>query len=535
MKSKSMGVGTKILIFNTLVVALVVFVIVNVCVYQFKGVLEQQATDAQEKRLKIFWELLKQKGDEMRVVEGNLMAGNYVINGNYELPNKLKELSGGVATIFMGDLRVSTNVTLKGAPAVGTRLTGPAYDSIFKQGKPFYGEATILDEKYYTAYEPIKNKAGDVIGILFVGEKQSAFLATMMNMMLPIFFISAGLFLVTGFFSQLVIRKILQPLRDAAALTAKVAEGDLTVHCEARGTDEIGQVVSSMCKMINNLKQLMGDIKSSADAIASGAKQLRSSSDKIANNMSSETSQSTQIATSTEEMTQTVMDIAKNSSNIAASSQEAAQTAREGEEVVKRSVTETQMIAKAVSESSGMMIVLGERSKEIGAIVEVINDIADQTNLLALNAAIEAARAGEQGRGFAVVADEVRKLAERTAKSTAQISEMIGAIQAEIDKTVNSMQTATQRVEQGVTLSQEAGSSLSTIVRNVNDLQGMVQQIASATEEMSSVSEQISNDINAIATETRDISDSVSKIVDASGDMEQLAIKLQGLTAKFKI
>jgi|WetSurMetagenome_2_1015567.scaffolds.fasta_scaffold00031_75 methyl-accepting chemotaxis protein len=535
MKKCGISISRKLLIFNTLVVAIVVFVTVNVCVYQFKGEIERQATDAQEKRIKIFWELLKQKGAEMKVVDGKLMAGDYVINGNYELPDKLKVLSGGVATIFMGDERVSTNVILNGARAVGTKLTGPAHDSIFKQGKPFYGETEILKEKYFTAYEPITNKAGNVIGILFVGAKQSEFLDTMISISLPIFFISIGLFLVTGLFSQIVIRKILQPLRDTAALTARIAEGDLSVRIESGGNDEIGQVLNSMERMVSNLKQLMGDIKSSADEIASEARQLKSSSDKISVNINAETAQTNQIATSAEQMSQTVIDIAKNTSNIAVSSSEAAKTARNGEEVVNRSINETQKIAAAVSESSGMMIVLGEKSKEIGAIVEVINDIADQTNLLALNAAIEAARAGEQGRGFAVVADEVRKLAERTAKSTAQISEMIGAIQAEIDKAVNSMQGASRRVETGVTLSQEAGTALSAIVHNVNDLQGMVQQIASATEEMSSVSEHISGDIHSIAGGTRGVSTDVTNIVQATSDMEQLATKLQGFVAKFRV
>jgi methyl-accepting chemotaxis protein len=535
MKIRGISISRKILIFNTLVVAVVVFVSVNVCVYQFKNELEQQATGAQEKRLKIFRELLRQKGAEMRIVEGRLMAGGYMINRNYELPDKLKELAGGVATIFMGDERVSTNVVISGARAVGTKLTGPAYDAIFKQGKAYYGEVPIADEKYFAAYEPIKNREGQIIGALFVGEKKSAFLDAMMKITLPIFFISIGLFLVTGLLSQLVIRKILRPLRDAADLAAKIAEGDLSVRIETGCKDEIGLMLSSMGKMAGNLKDLIGEIKTASGSLAEGAHQLKSSSEKISVNVNSGASQAKQIASSSEEMTGTVTDIAKSSADIAASSQEAAKTARSGEEVVRRSIVETENIASAVNASSEMVLVLGERSREIGAIVEVINDIADQTNLLALNAAIEAARAGEQGRGFAVVADEVRKLAERTAKSTAQISEMIGAIQQEIDKAVTSMQGASERVKSGVDLSRDTGTSLSTIVNNVKDLQGMVQRIASATEQMSSVSESIHLDIQSVAEATHAVSEDVTSVVKASGDLEKLSVRLQELVSRFRV
>ncbi len=174
------------------------------------------------------------------------------------------------------------------------------------------------------------------------------------------------------------------------------------------------------------------------------------------------------------------------------------------------------------------------RQKNIGEIVSVIKDIADQTNLLALNAAIEAARAGEQGRGFAVVADEVRKLAERTSKATSEIGSMIGAIQDEVQKAVASMNEGTKRVEIGVEYSSNAGEALKNIVRSVDNLQSMVQQIASATEEMSTVSEQISSDIETIANVSKETSAGSEQIAQSSSDLARLASKLSDLVRQFR-
>jgi len=234
-------------------------------------------------------------------------------------------------------------------------------------------------------------------------------------------------------------------------------------------------------------------------------------------------------------MSQTVVDVAKNTANIAQISSQAFDQASDGEGIVKRSVDEAQAIALTVSESAQVMQRLGDSSRQIGDIVGVINDIADQTNLLALNAAIEAARAGEQGRGFAVVADEVRKLAERTTQATSQINSMISSIQNEVEHAGVAMNNTTSRVEIGVEFSKKAGDSLGNIVGSVNNLQSMVQQIASATEEMSTVSETISSDIQGIAAGSKEISAGSGQIAQASSDLAKLATELQSVVRQFKV
>lgn len=335
--------------------------------------------------------------------------------------------------------------------------------------------------------------------------------------------------------SLFVVRSISGALSEGVDVANRLATGDLTASVTIRSTDEIGTLMTAMDNMVKSLRLLIGKIKYAADNMASGSEQLSASAEEISRGMNEQTSRSTQIATAAEQMSQTVVDVAKNTSNIAQISTQAFDHAKDGEGVVKRSVDEVQAIASTVAESSQVMQRLGESSGQIGDIVGVINDIADQTNLLALNAAIEAARAGEQGRGFAVVADEVRKLAERTTQATSQINSMISSIQSEVAHAGVAMNNATLRVESGVEFSRKTGDSLRNIVSSVNTLQSMVQQIASATEEMSSVSETISSDIHGIAAGSKEISAGSGQIAQASSDLARLATELQSVVRQFKV
>ena len=330
-------------------------------------------------------------------------------------------------------------------------------------------------------------------------------------------------------------RLIAVPLREVIQVTGKIAEGDLTQSVASESTDEIGLLASTTAAMTGKLKAVIAETKSASENLAAASQDLSTSSGQMARGMAEQSQRAAQIATSSEEMSQTVIDVAKNSSNMASSADETARIAREGEGIVSKSVTEVKAIAETVNESSRLITSLGGRSRQIGDIISVIKDIADQTNLLALNAAIEAARAGEQGRGFAVVADEVRKLAERTTKATAEIGDMITAIQDEVARAVTNMEHGTKRVETGVTLVNHAGDALKGIVRSVEGLREMVQQIAAATEEMSTVSEQISGDIESIANVSRDTSSSSEKISGAAGDLAKLSSNLQVLVNQFKV
>jgi methyl-accepting chemotaxis protein len=280
---------------------------------------------------------------------------------------------------------------------------------------------------------------------------------------------------------------------------------------------------------------VLSETKSAADNLASASQELSAGSEEMSQGMGEQSGRASQIATASEQMSQTVLDIAKNASVMADSATETTKMAHEGEGIVNGSIKEVRAIADTVNESSRIMSSLGEQSKQIGDIIGVIRDIADQTNLLALNAAIEAARAGEQGRGFAVVADEVRKLAERTSGATTEIEAMIGGIQHEVGLAIRSMNDGTKRVAVGVEFASKAGDALHSIVGSVQDLQAMVHQIASATEEMSSTSDQISSDIEAIASVSKETSSSSEHIARSASDLAELSSTLQRLVGRFSV
>jgi methyl-accepting chemotaxis protein len=234
-----------------------------------------------------------------------------------------------------------------------------------------------------------------------------------------------------------------------------------------------------------------------------------------------------------EEMTKTIMETTKNSSIAADSAKNSGSTAKEGGKVVAETIEGMNRIADVVRSSAETVQALGKSSDQIGEIVQVIDDIADQTNLLALNAAIEAARAGEQGRGFAVVADEVRKLAERTTKATKEIAGMIKQIQKDTSNAVISMSKGTEEVEKGKALADKAGESLKEIILGAVKVVDVITQVAAASEEQSSTSEEISRSIEAINNVTRESTAGIQQIAKASEDLSRLTVNLQDLIGKF--
>jgi len=337
--------------------------------------------------------------------------------------------------------------------------------------------------------------------------------------------------------SLLIRRSIASPIKTITHLTSRLAEGDLMMDSRlSRETkDEFNDVKKALVSLVNQWQAIVAEMKSAAGNISQAAEELNTGAQQMSKGSDEQAHRSSQVATASEEMSQTILDIAKNVNNIAQSASNTVTMANEGDKIVTKSVSKVKDIARIVEESASFVKSLGERSKQIGDIVSVINDIADQTNLLALNAAIEAARAGEQGRGFAVVADEVKKLAERTAHSTSEIDEMIRSVQDEVSKAVHAMNDATSNVALGVDLVTQAGSALQAIVNSTDGLQIMVQQIASATDEMSATSEEISRDIEQIASASGEASRSVGQVAQASTKLAELSVKMEKTSARFRL
>jgi methyl-accepting chemotaxis protein len=336
-------------------------------------------------------------------------------------------------------------------------------------------------------------------------------------------------------FACFMIRKITRSVISVSEVTSVAATGDLTQDVPVHTDDEVGQMATGFNKMMEDLRRIAGQIKGMTSTLASSSEEVSATTETLARGAKEQSRQTEQAAAAITEVSQTVMDVAKNASEASNASKDTSRIAGEGRKKVEDTVAGMHGIAGTVKEAADTVGELGKASKEIGAIINTINDIADQTNLLALNAAIEAARAGESGRGFAVVADEVRKLAERTGKATKEIAAMIEKIQEETARSVAGMQTGIVEVEKGVALAEEAKSALERIVTASSVSTDMIQRIAAAAEQQSAATEQMSSNMEGIATVTRETEASIEQIRVTVADLSRMAGQLNDSASWFRI
>ena len=333
----------------------------------------------------------------------------------------------------------------------------------------------------------------------------------------------------------LLNKTVNKPLALLEHSMTKAAEGDLTVKVDYSSTDEIGTIIKVQDKMRLGLVDLISQFKTSAEQVASAATEIASAAEQTSTGAGEQEAQAGEVSASMEEMAATIVESSQNAASATESARKAAEVAGEGGKIVQETIEGMQRIAETVKASAATIGELGKRSDEIGEIIGVIDDIADQTNLLALNAAIEAARAGEQGRGFAVVADEVRKLAERTTKATAEIAAMIKGIQEDTSGAVTSMEEGTAQVETGTELAIKAGDSLSSIVSVVNEVQNMIEQIATASDEQSATAEQISGNVGNIVSVTKQSAQGAEQMATTAEELNRNTDVLSELVSKFKL
>jgi methyl-accepting chemotaxis protein len=342
--------------------------------------------------------------------------------------------------------------------------------------------------------------------------------------------------LITGIAtSYFLTRNIATRLGRVTRAMGVVADGDLSTKLHIYANDEIGELGNSINSMLDSLNKTVLSIKGTADQVASAAEQLHSTSEQMATGAEEVAAQSAAVATAGEEMAATATDIARNSSHAAEGARQANDLAINGSSVVQETIQGIQSIARRVKESAGAVETLGERSDQIGEIVGTIEDIADQTNLLALNAAIEAARAGEQGRGFAVVADEVRALAERTTRATKEISNMIKAIQSETKNAVAAMNQGVSEAERGASEAVKSDQALTEILRQIGEVSIQVSQIATAAEEQTVTNTEISTNIQQITGVVEETAKGTQETAQAASQLAHLAEELDALVGHFKL
>jgi methyl-accepting chemotaxis protein len=331
-----------------------------------------------------------------------------------------------------------------------------------------------------------------------------------------------------------ISRMIVVPLRYTVQLAQRVADGDLSQSEVVTRRDELGQLQQAMYGMTESLRGLIGRIGGGVGQIAAAAEQLSAVTAQTSTGVQKQREETDQVATAMHQMAATVQEVAQNAEQASLAARQADEQARQGDRVVKDAIGQIDSLSAEVELSAHAIEELNAESGRIGSVLEVIRAVAEQTNLLALNAAIEAARAGEQGRGFAVVADEVRALARRTHDSTEEIEGLIGNLQRVAQKSVEQMQTSRNLTLRTVELANEAGAALGRITDSVSTIEQMNQQIAAASEEQSAVAENISESVTRVRDIGEQSASGSEQTASASAELARLGLELQGLVARFR-
>ncbi|MEL7484838.1 MAG: methyl-accepting chemotaxis protein, partial [Planctomycetota bacterium] len=347
----------------------------------------------------------------------------------------------------------------------------------------------------------------------------------------PVVLVGLGLFV---FLLRMLVTK---PIASVVAVVQDIAqgEGDLTKRLNVDRNDEIGKLSHWFDRFLDNIHGIISQVSGATSEVSAAATEIAASSEEMAHGLEHQRTQTGQVSAAVEEMSGSVREVAAKSNEAVEIVRTSSDDATEGGEIVGKTVGEMHAISSQVNASADAVRELGTKSEAIGEIISVINDIADQTNLLALNAAIEAARAGEHGRGFAVVADEVRKLAERTTTATEEVAKSIREIQSETERAVGEITTSTSQVDEGVKLATAAGEALQRIVAGSDQLRGAVESISAAAAEQANASDEIARSTESINAVTGESAQGASQAAQAATQLSQAAEGLQSLVNRFKL
>ncbi|HHQ4761285.1 TPA: methyl-accepting chemotaxis protein [Aeromonas veronii] len=349
--------------------------------------------------------------------------------------------------------------------------------------------------------------------------------------------IGAGTVVFVILIALLLIRQIRYPIMVLLEQIHQVSAGNLISKLDMKvfSHDELGMLAKGLNEMQDNLQMLVNEVSNSVVQLGSATEEISAVALQSAHNMDGQKHELNQLATAMNEMQATVQEVARNTNDAASAATQASTTALQGSNTVNNSIVRIEKVAEAIEHTAVVIRQLGDDSRNIGMVLEVIQSIAEQTNLLALNAAIEAARAGEQGRGFAVVADEVRTLAKRTQDSTSQINGIISELQERANEAGVTMQQSQMMMVETVTTAREAGVSISEISSAVSSISHMNIQIATATEEQGAVSEELNRNVVNISNASEEVAAGAKQMSQACHDLNHLATQLQDVVRKFRV
>lgn len=558
-----------------------------------------------------------------------LWLGDEVLNNDLREVDDFRKMTAGVATVFVrsGDdfVRISTSVTKQdGSRAIGTQLdhASPAYQKLLN-GQSYVGAAALFGRSYMTQYTPVRDRAGKVIAVLFVGfdytdaqkaqfenlthfrigKSGSLALLDAQNRWLiapagvknaeaaaqalggehgasgkghfwsdgEVEYYSVGVPFAQGPWrviasmpiqelravtwdvgtklalgsllatllavgaAILLLRRRLKPLGDLVRQAEALGAGNLEARLNVAGNDEIAQLARSFNHMGDALSTMVQHIRAASEQVSDRAKALSSLSAGAYEGMEQQSGEITSMAGAVEEFSATSLNIADNMSETERVAQQNAEHTRTGRSSMDQASSSLEQIAGALNDTAKVIDTLGQRSQEIGGIVGVITSIAEQTNLLALNAAIEAARAGEQGRGFAVVADEVRSLASRTRQATDEISTMIASIQQQTGQAIQTMEQGNQLMEEGLSRNAKVADALSRIDEQSRMAGQQFAAIATATQEQSDTATLLSSNLQSIAHANSEQREVVSNLAITARDLESLAAELSREVDRFRV
>ncbi|AKI90814.1 methyl-accepting chemotaxis protein TlpC [Bacillus subtilis] len=563
-KRLKMKLGTKILCLVFVVILLFSASVGTVMLKEITESMKQMATEKAKGDLALSSTYIDDvvSGD-WQVKNNKLYKGQTQINGNEDIVDLLGEKTGDTITIFQGDTRVATNVMKNGERAVGTQASSEVIAAVLKKGKRFYGQADVAGSSYQTAYMPLKDQNGNIIGMLYTGANQSILASLTQSLFTQFAIVLVIVIMVSVILVLVFTRKINKRLNSLKSAFESAGNGDMTIEVSDKTGDELSELSNYYNKMriklndtIQTVQQSALQLASASQQLSAGAEETNQASEKIteavqqiANGAQDQIARIENSESSLKQASADIRDISANTAAIADKGQLAQSKADIGQKEIANVQAQMDAIHQSIQKSGEIIHQLDGRSKQIEQILSVITQIADQTNLLALNAAIEAARAGEQGKGFAVVADEVRKLAEESQQSAGQISKLIIEIQKDMNRSARSVEHVKTEAAEGVTMIQRTRDAFKEIAAATGEISAEISDLSSSVTNISASAHQIND---SFAANTADIKEStkntrqaaalteeqfaaMEEITAASETLSQLAEELTGIISQFKM